>query len=149
MSKADTNSTRLREQVLVLQEREQELTRSVNDMKKDLQLTIKSSEEESYKVFKEVKSLEDRVRELHVSLMEKTDECETTQELNRKLRREYQSTRQDAEAMLQVMSGLEKQLSEFTAREAEIEQLAKDSKLKVAEALNARDQVRQFNRFNL
>ena len=40
------------------------------------------------------------------------------------------------------MSGLERQLSEYSAREAEVERIAKDSKEKIEEALVMRDQVR-------
>lgn len=39
------------------------------------------------------------------------------------------------------MSGLERQLSEYSARETEVERIAKDSKEKVEEALVLRDQA--------
>ena len=59
----------------------------------------------------------------------------------RKLRREYQSTRQDAEGMLQVMSGLERQLAEYSSREEEVQRLARENKDRLEEALVLRDQV--------
>lgn len=49
-----------------------------------------------------LKIAEDRVKELHLLLLQKTQDLENAQEVARKLRREYQSTRQDAEGMLQV-----------------------------------------------
>jgi hypothetical protein len=39
------------------------------------------------------------------------------------------------------MSGLERQLNEFSDREAEVERLSKDSKERVEEALLLREQV--------
>ena len=56
------------------------------------------------------------MRELHVLLQAKTAELDATHDTVRKLRREYTSTRQDAEGMLQVMTGLERQVAEFSAR---------------------------------
>ncbi len=56
------------------------------------------------------------MRELHSLLQTKTVELEGSHDIVRKLRREYTSTRQDAEGMLQVMTGLEKQVGEFSAR---------------------------------
>jgi hypothetical protein len=43
--------------------------------------------------------------------------------------------------LCQVMSGLERQLNEFSDREAEVERLSKDSKERVEEALLLREQV--------
>ena len=48
------------------------------------------------------KSAEDRVRDLHSLLLQKTLDLDSALEMGRKLRREYHSTRQDAEGMLQV-----------------------------------------------
>ena len=48
------------------------------------------------------KSAEDRVRDLHSLLLQKTQDLDSALEVGRKLRREYHSTRQDAEGMLQV-----------------------------------------------
>ena len=42
--------------------------------------------------------------------------------------------------MLQVMSGLERQLNEYSNREVEVEKLAKDSKEKMEEALTLKEQ---------
>ena len=75
--------------------------------------------------------------------MQKSQELDASADVIRKLRREYQSTRQDAEGMLQVMGGLEKQLSEYAAREEEVGRLAKECKEKMEEALLQRDQVRR------
>ncbi|CAN0126190.1 unnamed protein product [Ectocarpus sp. 6 AP-2014] len=60
----------------------------------------------------------------------------------RKLQRELDSTRRDAEGMLQVMSGMERQIADFSSREESTTSLAKESKQKVEDALLARDQAR-------
>ncbi len=74
-------------------------------------------------------------------ILQRTQELDLSQEVARKLRREYQSTRQDAEGMLQVMSGLERQLSEFSSREEEVRRVGKEQKERLEEAFVARDQV--------
>ena len=48
------------------------------------------------------KAAEERVRELHSIILQKTLDLDSAVEVGRKLRREYHSTRQDAEGMLQV-----------------------------------------------
>ena len=85
---------------------------------------------------------EERAQELKNQLNNKTTEFESTQEILRKLRREYQSTRQDAEGMLQVMSSLERQVAEYTAKEEEVAALSRECTEKVEDALTVRDQVR-------
>ena len=64
--------------------------------------------------------------------------------LAEKLRRtanELATTRHDAEGMLAVMSGMERQLSEFQSREEGVSQLSRECKTKVEDALLARDQA--------
>lgn len=85
---------------------------------------------------------EERAQELKTQLNSKTAEFESTQEILRKLRREYQATRQDAEGMLQVMSSLERQVADYAAKEEEVAALSRECKEKVDDALTARDQVR-------
>jgi tryptophan synthase beta subunit len=73
--------------------------------------------------------------------MTKTQELDAANELIRKLRSEYQNTRQDAEGMLQVMGGLERQLNEYAGREAEVEKKARVSKEMQEEASILKEQV--------
>lgn len=86
---------------------------------------------------------EERAQELKNQLNNKTAEFESTQEILRKLRREYQSTRQDAEGMLQVMSSLERQVADYAAKEEEVTALSRECTEKVEDALTVRDQVRR------
>ena len=75
-------------------------------------------------------------------LILKNQEYETTQELVRKLRHEYQSTRVDAEGMLQVMTGMERQLNDYATKEELITKLQYESREKIEEALLIKEQVR-------
>ena len=85
--------------------------------------------------------MENRVRELHGALHAKTQELDASSELVRKLRAEYQTTRQDAEGMLQVMGGLERQLSEYAAREADVNKRDKSCKEQEEEMAIFKEQV--------
>ena len=88
-----------------------------------------------------MKVLEARTRELQLGLQRKTKDFEELQDAYKKLKREYQSTRSDAEGMLQVMNGLEKQLSDFVVREEQLEQTALEYRIKLEDVTSARDQV--------
>mgnify|MGYP001216941675 CR=1 FL=1 len=63
------------------------------------------------------------------------------QDISRNLRREYQATRADAEGMLQVLTGLERQIADFTSREADFEKRMKESREALEVALAAKDQA--------
>lgn len=84
---------------------------------------------------------EDRSNELKMQLSSKAEDLESTQEILRKLRREYQSTRQDAEGMVKVIAGLERQVSEFTAAEERNKVMLKQWQERIDEALFLRDQA--------
>lgn len=58
----------------------------------------------------------------------------------RKLRSEYKSTRQDAEGMLQVMTGMEKQLNEYSTREEQVAKLSAEAREKMEEAIMIKEQ---------
>ncbi|CAM9533036.1 unnamed protein product, partial [Sphacelaria rigidula] len=75
-------------------------------------------------------------------LAARSQEADGNGDRARKLQRELESTRRDAEGMLTVMSGMERQIAELSAREDSTASLAKESKKKVEDALLARDQAR-------
>ena len=131
----------LREQVVIWQQKCSDSDAIAQDLMKQQKQLSEKTDESATAFMRRTKVAEDRVKELHSQLLQKSHELDSAQEIARKLRREYQSTRQDAEGMLQVMSGLERQLSEYTSREAEVEKQARDSKDAVEEAMSARDQV--------
>jgi chromosome segregation ATPase len=114
---------------------------NLSEMRKKMKALTAKAEEEAVICVRRVKDAEDRVRELQGTLMQKTQELDLAQENLRKLRREYQSTRQDAEGMLQVMGGLERQLSEYSSREAEVDRVVREAKEKVESALSEREQA--------
>jgi chromosome segregation ATPase len=130
------------EQLSVWEERCLNAEKKNSLYEQQLQQLTQQLDDDGLKTIRKFKSFEDRVKELQLQLLQKSQEAENAQEVARKLRREYQSTRQDAEGMLTVMSGLERQLAEYSNRESEIERLAVESKERLEEAYVARDQVR-------
>ena len=113
----------------------------INELIKEKKEILVRSEEESYAYMKRTKVAEDRIRELHMQLLKSNQDLNFSQESLRKLKREYQATRQDAEGMLQVMSGLERQLTDFSAREADMERRMKENKDILENALLVKDQA--------
>jgi chromosome segregation ATPase len=142
LGKAEAEVDELREQFHIWRDNCKKAEEALQETRKNLKALSDKSEEEGFSCVRRTKAAEDRVRELHGLLHAKTQELESVQEVVRKLRREYQSTRQDAEGMLQVMGGLERQLSDYAGREAEVERLTKECKDKIEEAMIARDQVK-------
>jgi chromosome segregation ATPase len=134
-----------KEQLSVWEERCLNAENKISNLEQETQHLTHQLEEDGLNTMRKFKLCEDRIKELQLQLLQKTQDLETAQEVARKLRREYQSTRQDAEGMLQVMSGLERQLAEYSSRESEIERIAVESKEKLEEAYVARDQVSRLS----
>lgn len=141
LGKVETEADELRLRLLKSEQKCAEFERDIQDLNA-LNKGIKDKIHEDIHMYvQRSKTAEERVRELHSLLLNKNKEFDSAQEIIRKLKREYQSTRQDAEGMLQVMSGLERQLLGYTSREAEVEKLAKENKEKVEVALIERDRA--------
>lgn len=69
-----------------------------------MKATIAARDQDAHSSMQRLKAAEERVKELHALLLQKTHDLDVAQDVARKLRREYQSTRQDAEGMLQVLN---------------------------------------------
>lgn len=144
LGRIERENDEYRDQIAVLKQRCHESDLIVQELKKQLEQTSRFGEVESYNTVKRVKIAEERTRELQNLLHRKSVEFENISDANRKLRLEYQNTRQDAEGMLQVMSGLERQLNEYSIRETEVDRQAKESREKFEEALSIIEQVSYF-----
>lgn len=131
-----------REEVLIWEQRSYKAEKAVAERDAELKAALAEHNKDSDITMQRMKTAEERVKELHSMVLQKTHDLDVAQDVARKLRREYQSTRQDAEGMLQVMAGLERQLSEYSSRESEVEKMCKDSKEKMEEALVDRDQAK-------
>lgn len=142
LNQIETDLSDCQEQLSVWEERCLNAEKKNAQYGQQVQQLTRQLEDDGLNAVRKLKLFEDRVKELQMQLLQKSQELENAQEVARKLRREYQSTRQDAEGMLQVMSGLERQLAEYSNRESEIERVATESKEKLEEAYVARDQVR-------
>lgn len=141
VGKAELQQEELVEQLSILKQKCKESDSLVVEFKKQLRSLSTKTEDDSNNSVKRVQDAENRVHELHTILMTKTQELDAANELIRKLRSEYQNTRQDAEGMLQVMGGLERQLNEYAGREAEVEKKARVSKEMQEEASILKEQV--------
>jgi F0F1-type ATP synthase delta subunit len=102
LSRAETEVAELKEQLEVWVERSQRAEGLVSQQEKDLREIILRSESDGQMSMRKMKAAEDYIKELQLQLLAKTQDLDTAQEVARKLKREYQSTRQDAEGMLQV-----------------------------------------------
>lgn len=141
LGRSEVEHEALLEQMATVTQRCKEAEGLVQEYKRQLRSISSKGDEETTASMKRVQDAENRVRELHAALHLKSQELDSTQEVLRKLRTEYQTTRQDAEGMLQVMAGLERQLNEYAAREAEVDKRDKASREREAETLTFREQV--------
>ena len=117
------------------------LRREAAEREKAVRELEDKAEADVEKLWARVQALSERARELQGWLASKTQEAESAHESARKLSRDLDTTRADNEGMLQVMSGMEKQLNDFAAREEQVAQVSKDAKEKVENALLARDKA--------
>jgi len=139
--KVELQQEELLEQLAILKQKCKESDNLVVEFRKQLRSISTKTEDDSNSSVKRVQDAENRVHELHSVLVLKTQELDAANELIRKLRSEYQNTRQDAEGMLQVMGGLERQLNEYAGREADVEKRARVSKEMQEEASILKEQV--------
>lgn len=142
LGKAEQEIEALIEKLTIANQKQKEVSMAYEDLKRQLKSMSVKFDEDGSNSIKRVKQAEDRVRELHQQLLNRSQELEIAQDTIRKLRNEYQSTRQDAEGMLQVMSGLERQVKEYSLREEQVNRLSMESKERIEEALIIKEQVR-------
>jgi chromosome segregation ATPase len=141
LGRMDGEMSSLREQLVMWQQKCTDAETTIADMKKEVSSAVDHSNASALSSMRRVKAADDRVKEVQSQMMKKSVELDTAQELARKLKREYQSTRQDAEGMLQVMSGLERQINEYSGREAEVEARDRKCREDVETAFTERDQA--------
>ncbi len=89
-----------------------------------------------------VKSSAERVSELQGQLAAKSSEADVLCVELRRTRRELEQVRGDAEGMVQVIGGFEKQVANYANKEETALTIALESKQKVEDALLARDQTK-------
>jgi chromosome segregation ATPase len=141
LGKAEQEIESLTEQLTLVKQKNKETEQEYQELKKQLKNMSLRYDEDGMTSLQKVKYAEDRVKELHLMISAKNQELENTNEVLRKLRSEYQSTRQDAEGMLQVMSGMERQSNEYASREETTNRLTSESRQKMEEAITIKEQV--------
>eukprot|EP01033_Poteriospumella_lacustris_P008562 gene8562-6161_t len=141
LGKAEQEIDELNEQITVLTQRHKEVDVAYADLKKQLKNLSVKVDSDGDQHLQRVQQAEDRVRELQLTLMAKTQELDHVSEALRKVRMEYQSTRQDAEGMLQVMGGMERQLNEYAAKEEQMDKAIREAQEKMQQALIVQEQA--------
>lgn len=82
-----------------------------------------------------------RIRDLQQKLAAKMHEAEASAQTVRAMSRDIEQLKTDNRGMIQLMGGMEKQLSEFASREEQTDRLAHESKEHVEKAMLERDQA--------
>ena len=141
IGKLESEREDLQEQVTSLKHKNESLEATIKETRANMKMLVSQTDDDSATFLRRTKAAEDRVRELHGLLLKKSQELDSVTESQRKLRTEYQSTRQDAEGMLQVMGGLERQLAEYVSREEEVNNVVRDAKEKADTAIIERDKA--------
>jgi chromosome segregation ATPase len=142
LSSIDSLNEKIQLQLRVTEKKLQEKDNLYAQMQSQFEAAIKEHSGETLNQSRKMKIVDDRNQELFQSLNMKNQECDELQDSLRKLKREYQSTRTDAEGMIQVMSGLERQLSDYAAKEDDLDRLVKDLKSRTEDAIIERDQLK-------
>ena len=88
-----------------------------------------------------VQTFATRIRDLQQKLAAKTHEAEASAQTVRAMSRDIEQLKTDNRGMIQLMGGMEKQLSEFASREEQTDRLAHESKEHVEKAMLERDQA--------
>eukprot|EP00520_Triparma_pacifica_P009025 CAMPEP_0118658978 /NCGR_PEP_ID=MMETSP0785-20121206/14858_1 /TAXON_ID=91992 /ORGANISM="Bolidomonas pacifica, Strain CCMP 1866" /LENGTH=736 /DNA_ID=CAMNT_0006552035 /DNA_START=30 /DNA_END=2237 /DNA_ORIENTATION=- len=107
----------------------------------ELRSDNKELDNECQDMSEKVRFAANKVNDLKGKLSAKTLEADRLGENLRRATNELNRVRTDAENMVSVMDGMEKQLTEFQAREEGVSQLSRECKEKVEDAILARDQA--------
>lgn len=96
----------------------------INELKAALGELSKAAGDDQDALEGRLAAVSDHARELKAALVQREMELDAVTTEMRDLQREHRSTRTDAEGMLKVMAGMEKNLAEFKAREDQVCALA-------------------------
>ncbi|CAM9214818.1 unnamed protein product [Ectocarpus sp. 12 AP-2014] len=150
MSEREAALAEVGEKLGASKEEARRLSVKLAELEADRSAMEKQAENDADVSAERVRATGQRITELQGLMAARAQEADMNGDRARKLQRELDSKRRDAEGMLQVMSGMERQIDEFSSREDSTTSLAKESKQKVEDPLLARDQARaleiQFRR---
>ncbi|CAM9333373.1 unnamed protein product, partial [Ectocarpus sp. 4 AP-2014] len=142
MSEREAALAEVGEKLGASKEEARRLSVKLTEIEADRAAMEKQAENDADVAAERVRATGQRITELQGLMAARGQEADMNGDRARKLQRELDSTRRDAEGMLQVMSGMERQIADFSSREESTTTLAKESKQKVEDALLARDQAR-------
>ena len=96
----------------------------INELKAALAELSKAAGDDQDSLEGRLAAVSDHARDLKAALVQRESELDARTNELRDLQQEYRSTRTDAEGMLKVMAGMEKNLAEFKAREDQVRRRA-------------------------
>ncbi|CAM9940379.1 unnamed protein product, partial [Ectocarpus sp. 13 AM-2016] len=131
MSEREAALAEVGEKLGASKEEARRLSAKLAEMEADRAAMEKQAENDADVAAERVRATGQRITELQGLMAARGQEADMNGDRARKLQRELDSTRRDAEGMLQVMSGMERQIADFSSREESTTSLAKESKQKV------------------
>lgn len=141
LASAKGQISELKEGLSTLQHENDTLREELEEKGKTIAELAQRSEAEGDELWQKVQEAALRARELQEALAAKSREADAVSERARREARELETVRNDNAGMLRVMSGMEKQLAAYAAREESVAAVARDSKEKAENALLERDKA--------
>jgi chromosome segregation ATPase len=121
----------LTEQTDAVRKERGDLEHQLGEYEEMLEKMKRSSERKDEAFSARYQSVCVRLRELTTALEQKTTALDELQERNRGLQAELEASRQDCEGMLNVLNSMEKQLTQYSAREDAVAEVRTESSAKL------------------
>ncbi|KAG6610075.1 Transcription factor IIIB 90 kDa subunit [Phytophthora cinnamomi] len=131
----------LMEQTDVVRKERGDLENQLSEYEEMLEKMKRSTERKDEAFSARYQSVCVRLRELTNALEKKDKAVDELQERNSALQAELEAVRQDCEGMLNVLNSMEKQLTQYCAREDAVTELESECKAKVEEAILEKEEV--------
>lgn len=141
LGKAEQEIDHLNDQQSLLQQQLQQANSLVQDLQKQVRLLSSRYHDDASQSVSKMKIAEDTVRDLRSQLHKRTQELDSCMSALRKTKAELTSTHSDAQGMLAVMHGMEKQLGEYSTREEQVAKLSAEAREKWEEACMVKEQA--------
>lgn len=141
LASANSQVAELKEGLASLHQQNEALRDEVDEKSRTIGELARRAEADGDELWQKVQEAASRSRELQEALGARSRELDSLADKYRRDSRELETVRADNAGMLRVMSGMEKQLATYAAREESVAAVARDSKEKAENALLARDKA--------
>eukprot|EP00644_Phytophthora_capsici_P010545 jgi/Phyca11/116066/e_gw1.30.255.1 len=129
------------EQTDIVRKERSDLENQLGDYEEMLEKMKRSTERKDEAFSSRYQNVCIRLRELTNALEQKDKAVDELQERNNGLQAELDAIRQDCEGMLNVLNSMEKQLTQYCAREDAVAELESECKAKVEDAILEKEEV--------